>query len=206
MSESTVLTGSASHETAVLEEMVERDVANRFPTISHIDVSEALRTGVVFVDVRSAQEFAVSAIPNAIHRDQFEAWLPTKGKNTNRLLEEASTICFYCTIGVRSAKYIQYLNSERYPKLAGKHLCNLKGSILAWCFKSVNDSSLGLIVPSTQSPTHAVHCYGDKWCVAPDGFECCVFPQDDDEKEREDDRWTRECLIQPETTNLDNRT
>jgi len=105
---------------------------------------------VLLVDVREASERAVSVIPGAITREQFESEKSSIGDRP---------IVAYCTIGYRSGEYVEKLNKEGIPAL------NLEGSILAW----VNAGQP--IVDSHGAATKRVHTYGAQWSLLPEGYE-----------------------------------
>lgn len=106
--------------------------------------------GVVIVDVREPGEIAVSTIPGALTKTEFE----------NRLDEmDSKMIVVHCTIGYRSAKYVEEL------KRRGVKAYNLKGSILAWVHEGLP------VVDASGKETKKVHVYGPKWNLLPEGYE-----------------------------------
>src|SRR5689334_16019752 len=66
----------------------------------------ALRDSVCLVDVRSAEEQAVSMIPGAISEELFLKQFPS-------ILDDKSTIVAYCTIGFRSGCFSSKLLKEQ---------------------------------------------------------------------------------------------
>ena len=62
---------------------------------------------VVVVDVREAAETAVSMIPGAVTKEQFEAEAERYAQHT---------VVAYCTIGYRSGKYCQELGKQDRPE------------------------------------------------------------------------------------------
>lgn len=72
----------------------------------------------VLVDVRSAAEQAVSIIPSAITKEDFEK-LPD--------VDRGKTVITYCTAGGRSYLYSRKLAKRGVPTL------NLKAGIVGWC-------------------------------------------------------------------------
>ncbi len=105
---------------------------------------------VILVDVREAKERAVSMIPGAITREQFEAEKSSLGDRA---------VVAYCTIGYRSGEYVETLNKEGISAL------NLEGSILAW----VNAGQP--VVDPAGAPVKRVHTYGKQWALLPEGYE-----------------------------------
>ena len=95
----------------------------------------------VLVDVRNPDESAVSVIPGAITKSEFE-------QNLDRYRNR--TVITYCTSGYRSGKYAQQLASQ------GIKTRNFKGSILGWC-------AAGLpLVTSDGEATNRVHTYSSR--------------------------------------------
>ena len=121
------------------------------PEMSAAELEERLAQGVVvIVDVREPEEIAVSTIPGSLTKTEFE----------NRLSEmESKTIVVHCTIGYRSAKYVEALTRK------GVKAYNLKGSILAWVHEGLP------VVDPWGKETKKVHVYGPKWNLLPEGYE-----------------------------------
>ena len=125
-----------------------------FPDALEIDVEELvdlrLRDEVVLVDVREAEERAVSMIPGAITKEAFEA----RTKDF-----DGKTIVVHCTIGYRSGKYVEGLMAD------GIEAYNLRGSILSWAHADQ------VFVDSDGNETRRVHVYGKQWDLLPVGYE-----------------------------------
>lgn len=126
-----------------------------FPAVDSISAEELaglLESAAppVLVDARSEEERAVSTIPGAISRQEFE-----------RLREElaAREVVTYCTIGYRSGLYTEELVEQ------GWEARNLAGSILAWTHRG-----LPLVRPDG-TPTRRVHVYGARWNLAAEEYE-----------------------------------
>ena len=130
------------------------DYAAQFPGVPDIDVATLLQwqeeKDVLLVDVRSAEEQAVSRIPGAISRSDFEE---DKAKYSGR------PIVAYCTIGYRSAQYTEELLAQ------GWDAYNLAGSLLAWAHQGKT-----FVGPDGEA-TRRAHVYGAKWNLLPHGFE-----------------------------------
>lgn len=95
----------------------------------------------VLVDVRSEEESAVSLIPGAITKADFE-------KQRERYA--GRTVIAYCTSGYRSERYARELMEQDVKVM------NFKGSILGWC-----RSGLPLVTPEKE-PTNRVHTYSSR--------------------------------------------
>jgi sodium/bile acid cotransporter 7 len=127
---------------------------NDFPNVVDVTPQELARLwesgNVVIVDVREAREQAVSRIPGAITKEEFEAHLDDyKGK----------TVVAHCTIGYRSGVYAKEL------KARGIDAKNLAGSILSW----VNAGQP--VIDAEGKETRRVHVYGRTWNILPEGYE-----------------------------------
>jgi sodium/bile acid cotransporter 7 len=124
-----------------------------FPEAAEVTVEELLAlqtTGdPVLVDVRTDSERAISMIPGAISREEFERRREELGERT---------VVTYCTIGYRSGLYAEELKQE------GWDAYNLEGSILAW-------THAGQQLEDSGQETRRVHVYGRKWNLAADDYE-----------------------------------
>jgi len=104
----------------------------------------------LLVDVRAAEEQAVSRIPGAIRQQDFDAASARYA---------GQPVLTYCTIGERSAGYTRELRE------AGWEAYNMPGSILAW-----THAGLPLETPEGEE-TNRVHVYSRGWNFAADGYE-----------------------------------
>jgi rhodanese-related sulfurtransferase len=102
------------------------------------------KSNFVLVDVRSDAEIAVSVIPGAITKEQFEK---NRAKYADRL------IIPYCTVGGRSGAYAKQLAKD------GLKVKNYMGSILKWI-----DAGLPLVTLDG-NPTNRVHTYSDRYRI-----------------------------------------
>jgi rhodanese-related sulfurtransferase len=136
-----------------IDEMYE-GYKKRFPAAPEMTV-ETLRARLsgpeppVVVDVREDEERAVSTIPGAISRQEFEERRETLA---------GREVVTYCTIGYRSGLYTQELVEEGWKAF------NLRGSIVSW-------THAGGQLVKDGAPTRRVHVYGRKWNLVADGYE-----------------------------------
>ena len=116
------------------------------PTINLEEIREAEEQGetILFVDVRSDEEMAVSMIPGAITRREYER---------NPQAYEDARIVAYCTVGARSGKYTRELRQR------GVSAVNYRGSIIDWV-----EAGRPLVTPDGE-PTTRVHTYSDSFSV-----------------------------------------
>jgi len=116
------------------------------PTITLEEIREAEEKGepLQFVDVRSAEEMAVSMLPGAITRREYER---------NPGAYEDARIVPYCTVGARSSKYTRELRER------GITAVNYRGSIIDWV-----EHGEPLVTPDGE-PTKQVHTYSDRFSV-----------------------------------------
>jgi len=130
------------------------DYQRLFPDISGIGANElqqSLERGeITLVDVRPEAERAVSMIPGAISKQEFE-------QRAEEL--SGSEVVTYCTIGYRSGAYAQQLMAD------GWAVRNFDGSLLAWTHAG------GELIDSKGEPTRRLHVYGRQWALAADGYE-----------------------------------
>ena len=99
---------------------------------------------VILVDVRSDKEIAVSVIPGAISKADFEK---NSANHRNKL------VIPYCTVGGRSEKYAKQLAQD------GWKVKNYKGSILEWI------GAEQPLVTLKGEPTNRVHTYSNSYQV-----------------------------------------
>lgn len=105
-------------------------------------------TNLVLLDIRQADEQAVSMIPQALTTKEFAA-------RFRRGIPKGKRIVVYCTIGYRSGKYAM--------ELAGQGIAseNLEGGLLAWSHiggpLEVRNAS------GMATPTRRVHIYSSGW-------------------------------------------
>ena len=119
---------------------------------------------LLVVDVRSEAEFAVSMIPGAVTKAQFEANAEIKARVTaaggmydgvERYADHR--IVPYCTVGVRSGAYTRELRER------GLDAVNFDGSIIGWV-----EEGLPLVTPDG-APTRRVHTWSKAFEV-PEGY------------------------------------
>lgn len=125
-------------------------VHEKFPDVKSISTSDlaqwlgdANRTQPVLIDVRSKEEFAVSHLKGALHRD------PAGPVSAD--LSPSAAIVVYCAVGYRSAQFARRLQRQGFTNVR-----NLEGAIFQWA----ND---GLPLYRGAQQVHQVHPYNGKW-------------------------------------------
>lgn len=150
-----VVSMSISHgDTAVQKiEAMYRQYRREFrdvPDVTAADLRSLLDSGeVLVVDVRDANERAVSTIPGVISAEEFQ-----RSHHDHRDV----SVVTYCTIGYRSGLFADELRQRGVPAF------NLSGGILAWCHAD------GQLVTPTGESTKRVHVYGQRWNLLPAGY------------------------------------
>ena len=117
------------------------------------------------IDVREAEEYAVSHLPGAVH---------AQGSELERLVRETGTkrpIVLYCSVGYRSARETEKLRRRGYANVS-----NLEGSIFEWANAGKPLVRGG---PQSQTPTDVVHPYDDAWGVLLDAEHHSYVPRAD---------------------------
>lgn len=109
---------------------------------------ETEEDSLLLVDVRGARESAVSVIPGAITRAQYE-------KDPDAYAGRC--VVPYCTVGFRSARYTDRLIRR------GVSSANFRGSIMAWA-----GAGLPLVTVDGQ-PTLRLHTWSSR-IRAPEGY------------------------------------
>ncbi len=125
-----------------------------FEGVAEITASKLLQMKnagkVVLVDSRTPEEYRVSMIPDAITKAEFES-------NLNAY--KNATIVVYCTIGVRSGRYVEALLNDGFDAY------NLKCGVLSWAHGGE------MFVDRNGTETKMVHVFGSKWNLLPSGYE-----------------------------------
>lgn len=104
----------------------------------------------LLIDVRPAEEYAVSHLPHA-HRAKTVAEAERIiQQNSSQQSERDEPVVLYCSVGYRSARLAKALQS------AGYEVINLEGSIFEW-------ANEGREMVSDYGPTQQVHPYNRVW-------------------------------------------
>jgi rhodanese-related sulfurtransferase len=127
------------------------EVAPQVAEVPQISASEAMsrRGDLVFVDVRTEAERAVSIIPGAVTAEAVE-------REPARF--QGRQLVAYCTIGLRSGRW------ARTQRDRGLDVVNLRGSLLAWTFAGGPLALNGV-------DTRRVHTFARRWAVVAPGYE-----------------------------------
>lgn len=126
----------------------------KFPAVEGITASDLLQSlaegeDYILVDVRKPKEQAVSMIPGALTRKEFES-------RSDEL--RGRTIVTYCTAGYRSGLFAQNIQAK------GWQVLNLEGSLLAW-------THAGGPLVDAEGPTQRVHVYSKDWSLEASDYE-----------------------------------
>lgn len=137
---------------------VERDVAARYSDVGQITVGElaaarSRQAPLLLVDVREADEFAVSRLKGALRLD------PNASVSGARLLlsepARGRMVVLYCSVGQRSSAM-----ARRVQRLliadGALSIVNLSGGIFAW-------HNAGLPLVNGRGATRYVHPYNAEW-------------------------------------------
>ena len=131
-----------------------REYAAEFPGVGDTSPEQALAWAeageAVFIDVRAADEQAVSMIPGALSREEF---LSQKDEL------EGKVLVAYCTIGYRSGQFAQDMEE------LGLQVLNLQAGVLGWAHAG------GRLRGPDGAPIARIHVYGRTWNLAPKTFE-----------------------------------
>ena len=93
-------------------------LGNEVPAVQPSGVAARLADGWMLLDVRTEDEWAEGRIAGSVHipMDQL----------LQRLDEVGDRVVCVCTVGARSARVTQFLNSQ------GREAVNLEGGLYAW--------------------------------------------------------------------------
>lgn len=129
---------------------IKRKVRRHFPRVEQLQTEELARLlaageQVVLVDVRRADEYAVSHLPGARHLDPGAKppWLED--------VDPEARIVAYCSLGWRSSQMAQTLSEAGFRRVA-----NLEGSIFQWARE-------GRPLARGEQPARSVHPYSPAW-------------------------------------------
>lgn len=123
------------------------------PTISTAALADWLdqeRIDPIVIDVRKAEEYAVSHLPQAHHARSLEA-VEQIIIDRAETISHAVPVVLYCSVGYRSARLGESLQAAGYPVL------NLAGSIFQWA----NENRP--LVSADGQMTRQVHPYNWRW-------------------------------------------
>lgn len=131
---------------------VSERIAKDHPQVKAIELDELRkwleapgREQPLLVDTRSADEYAVSHLPGALHAETPEA--------VQRLMQRhpGRAVVLYCSVGVRSARVADVLRSQ-----VDATVLNFEGSIFTW-------ANRGLAVEHEGRPVDRVHPFDARW-------------------------------------------
>lgn len=93
-----------------------------YPTVRHLNIDQLQgmldqQPPPLLVDVRTVVEYRVSHLPGALPVVSF----------SSEKLEKDRLIVAYCSVGFRSAKFVEQLQQQGF-----RHAYNLRGSIFMW--------------------------------------------------------------------------
>ncbi len=124
---------------------VNKHIEDNFPEAHNISTESLVQIlddeEIVLLDVRRADEFAVSHIRGAIHTESV----------SNIAIDHNSKIIVYCSVGYRSAKFADQLQQIGYTRVF-----NLRGSIFEWANK-------GYPLHRGTVQVYHVHPYNERW-------------------------------------------
>jgi rhodanese-related sulfurtransferase len=124
-------------------------VRRSFPQVAtltpeQLDTWERQGTDPILLDVRTAEEFAVSHLPQAYHAPTVEAVQSMD-------LDPRRPVVAYCSVGYRSARLMAQLQDRGFTQGY-----NLEGSLFRW-------ANQGRPLECAGKPTTAVHPYNAVW-------------------------------------------
>ena len=132
---------------------INADLAADYPDVPVINVgqlhqrlNDASVPAPLLVDTRSAEEFAISHLPGAVHAEDAQAVRVLIGQ-----IDATRPVVLYCSVGVRSARVAQELIAAGADQIS-----NLQGSIFEW-------ANRGLPLMRGSQPEKSVHPFSRKW-------------------------------------------
>ena len=135
----------------VYKQLLEKMYSKSVPLITVSDAAQIQdhNKGVIFLDTRELEEYAVSHLKNAV-------WVGYTDFKMERLtgISKKTPLVVYCSVGYRSEKIGESLLKAGYTNVQ-----NLYGSIFEW----VNQGHP--VYNKQNQPTTAVHAYNRIWGI-----------------------------------------
>lgn len=153
-----VKSGRTSMRSAALD-LMESQIASAFADVSHISTEDLARlraadaTRVVLLDVRGADEHAISWLEGAVHVAPETRRAGDVAAAAGDL--EGKIVVAYCSIGLRSSRLIVRIGQALKEKGAAE-LHNLAGGVFRW-----RNEGRPLVGPA--GATHTIHPYNTLW-------------------------------------------
>lgn len=163
------------------ERVLER-VRGEFPAVEQLTteqlaawIADTERPAPILLDVRQAEEYAVSHLPGA--RQVSPDADATEIAAVLRGLEPDRPIVAYCSVGYRSSRWLDRLQAADLEAPSGRPLYNLEGSIFRW-------ANEGRPLARAGEPVEVVHPYDARWGVLldPQRREYTALPADPTER------------------------
>lgn len=140
-------------------DLVDRQIRELFDDVQHMSMEtflDLLRTDpdrIVLLDVRGAEEHAVSHLEGAVHISPDERSVADVVQRAGDI--DGKIVIAYCSIGLRSSRLIVRLGQALKERGAAE-LHNLAGGVFRWR----ND---GRLLLGPMGPTRAIHPYSVLW-------------------------------------------
>jgi rhodanese-related sulfurtransferase len=137
---------------------VEKDVTADYPSVEHVlpksvPMAQSGSDGVLLLDVREEDEFAVSHLPGAIRVDP--GMDPDDFMARFGGMVAGKQVVFYCSVGVRSSQLAERVSTQ-LAAAGAREVANLSGGIFRWH----NEQRM---LVSGRGTTDLVHPYNRKW-------------------------------------------
>lgn len=130
-------------------QQIESRIRREFPDVQQLSIDRfehEFQGRCLLIDVRSAEEYKVSHLPQALH-------LESEAEIRSAAAAAPDTpVVLYCSVGYRSSRLADRLRDE-----LGTRVWNLDGSIFAWA------NAGKPIVDSSSGPVSSVHPFDDNW-------------------------------------------
>lgn len=129
--------------------LIKQKIRHKFPTVKQLNTEELATwlekeaSNLQLIDTRDSEEFTMSHLPHAQHIPDLE----TAQANLNSQLP----IIAYCSVGYRSSKLVEQLQSLGYQQV-----WNLEGSIFQW-------HNEGRTLHRNGEETRLIHPYNRFW-------------------------------------------
>ncbi|MEM7292781.1 MAG: rhodanese-like domain-containing protein [Pseudomonadota bacterium] len=135
---------------------VHQELSGKFDEVAHVSSDQLQRLSsdqILLLDVREADEYAVSHLVNAIQVDPGIGTRQFMRRFASRLQDKI--VIFYCSVGYRSSGLAEDLQ-QRLVKSGAKAVYNLEEGIFGW-------HNAGMKVVNTAGQTSRIHPYNNYW-------------------------------------------
>jgi rhodanese-related sulfurtransferase len=157
----TPLAAAAASSGGLGMSLIEWRIRRAFPRVATVTTAElatelTAEAPLLLLDVRSADEFAVSHLAGAVRLDPAALAATSELPEVLRAVPQERAIVVYCAVGYRSAGAAAELGKRGFDRVR-----NLEGSIFAWA--NEGRALVRTAADGREEPAVTVHPYDALW-------------------------------------------